>query len=87
MPDIDTIYENLDKMMEMKRYKGPSPGYFPTVAEVNTYLRSENHEFMLEYMLWLDECLTEKEDRKKHKEAIDVLRNYVDELMDAEEAV
>lgn len=85
MLDFDQVYENLDKMMELKRYKPPTPGYFPTVAEINTYARSENHEQILPYLLWLDECLTDPDDRKIHKEAIDTLREIVGEMYDEED--
>lgn len=85
MIDLDTIYENLDKMAELKRYKPPMKGYFPSVAQINTYARSKDFPFILEYLLWLDECLTDPEDRKIHKEAIAILRNIVAELDDAEE--
>ena len=85
MIDLDTIYENLDKMAELKRYKGPTKGYFPSTAEINTYARSKDFPFILEYLMWLDECLTDPEDRKIHKEAIATLRNIVAELDEAEE--
>lgn len=74
--DIDAIYANLDKMQEMKRYKPPTEGYFPTVAEINTYARSTEFEHMLPYLLWLDECLTPK-DREIHKDAVAALANIV----------
>ena len=80
MLDLGQIYDNLDKMAEMKRYKPPTPGYFPTVAEINTYARSKDFEHMLPYLLWLDECLVDDRDRQLHKEAIAVLRNIVAEL-------
>ena len=85
MIDLDTIYENLDKMAEMKRYKPPMLGYFPTVSQVNTYARSKDFEHMLPYLLWLDENLTDPEDRKRHKEAITTLRNIVAEMDEEEE--
>jgi hypothetical protein len=78
--DLDQIYENLDKMQEMKRYKPPTPGYFPTAAEINTYARSNEFEHMLPYLLWLDECLTNDIDRETHKEAISILRDIVSEM-------
>lgn len=87
MLDLDKVYENLDKMAEMKRYKPPTPGYFPSVAEINTYARSKDFEHMLPYLLWLDECLTDDEDRKIHKEAIAALRDAVSELEEAGEIV
>jgi len=80
MLDLDQIYETLDKMVEMKRYRPPTRGYFPTVAEINTYARSREHEYMLPYLLWLDESLTDPTDRVIHKEAIAALRNIVNEL-------
>jgi hypothetical protein len=79
MVDFDQIYENLDKMTEMKRYKPPTHGYFPTVAEINTYAYSDEFEYMIPYLLWLDECLNQ-EDREVHKEAIGALRDIVAEL-------
>lgn len=79
MLDLDQIYENLDKMQEMKRYKPPTPGYFPTVAEINTYARSEDFEHIVPYLLWLDECLV-GEDREIHKEAIKTLIDLVNEM-------
>ena len=84
MTDFDQIYENLDKMTSMKRYKPPTPGYFPTVAEINTYAHSDEFEHMIPYLLWLDDCLS-TEDRKKHQEAVETLRAIVDELMDENE--
>lgn len=84
MDSIDTIYENLDKMQEMKRYKHPTPGYFPTPAEVNTYLNNGEFEYMLEYMLWLDSCLT-PEQRSEHREALSILRDFVAKLEEKEE--
>lgn len=75
--DIDTIYENLDKMTEMKRYKPPTHGYFPSLAEINTYAHSEEFAYMIPYLMWLDECLTNPDDREKHKEAIAALREIV----------
>ena len=78
--DLDQTYENLDKMQAMKRYKPPTKGYFPSVGEINTYARSDDFEHMLPYLLWLDECLTDPEDRKKHKEAISALRDIVAEI-------
>jgi hypothetical protein len=86
MLDLGKIYDNLDKMAEMKRYKPPTPGYFPSVAEINTYARSNDFEHMLPYLLWLDECLA-GEDRETHKEAIACLRNVVSELEDGGEIV
>lgn len=80
--DLEQVYEQLDKMQEMKRYKPPTHGYFPTVAEINTYARSEKHPHMLPFLLWLDECLTNPEDRETHKEAIAALRNIVAEMED-----
>lgn len=74
--DLDSIYANLDKMQEMKRYKPPTQGYFPTVAEINTYARSTDFEYMLPYLLWLDECLSPK-DREVHKEAVAALAQIV----------
>lgn len=79
MIDLDKIYDNLDKMASMKRVKLPTPGYFPNVAEINTYARSKDFAFMLEYLLWLDENLT-MEDREVHKEAVARLREIVEEL-------
>jgi hypothetical protein len=87
MLSLDNIYENLDKMQEMKRYKPPTHGYFPTVAEINTYARSKDFEHMLPYLLWLDECLTDDEDRQTHKEAIAALRNAVTELEERGELI
>lgn len=84
MVDFDQIYDNLDKMMEMKRYKPPTKGYFPTVAEINTYGRSKDIEHIIPYLLWLDECLV-GQDRETHKEAIQALRTIVDELMNNQE--
>lgn len=80
MIDLDQIYENLDKMQEMKRYRPPTKGYFPTVAEINTYAYSDDFEHMLPYLMWLDECLTDPEDRKIHKEAISTLRDIVADI-------
>lgn len=74
--DLDSIYANLDKMQEMKRYKPPTQGYFPTVAEINTYARSTDFEYMLPYLLWLDECLSPAE-REEHKEAVAALASIV----------
>ena len=82
MIDFDQTYETLDKMMEMKRYKPPTPHYFPSVGQINSYAHSNKHEHMLAYLLWLDECLTDKEDREIHKEAIATLRNIVSDLCD-----
>ena len=79
MLSLDQIYNNLDKMAEKKRYKPPTRGYFPTVAEINTYARSDEFEHMIPYLLWLDECLTDPVDRKTHREAIAALRKIVDE--------
>jgi nitrate reductase assembly molybdenum cofactor insertion protein NarJ len=84
MVNFEEIYDNLDKMMEMKRYKPPTPNYFPSVAEINTYARAEDFEHMIPYLLWLDECL-DKEGREQHKEAVDTLRQIVDEIMDKQE--
>ena len=53
MLDIEAIYNNLDKMQELKRYKPPTHGYFPTLAEVNTYATSKDFEHMIPYLLWL----------------------------------
>jgi hypothetical protein len=78
--DLEQIYENLDKMAGMKRFKPPTKGYFPSVAEINTYARSKDFEHMLPYLLWLDECLTDPEDRANHKEAIATLRDIVAEM-------
>ena len=78
--DLDVVYENLDKMQEMKRYKPPLKGYFPSVGEINTYARSEDFPHMIPYLLWLDECLTDPADREIHKEAIATLRDVVSEL-------
>ena len=79
--DLGQIYDNLDKMAEMKRYKPPTKGYFPSVAEINTFARSKDFPHMLPYLLWLDECL-EGEDREIHKDAIACLRDVVSELED-----
>lgn len=85
LDQLDEIYENIDKMMSLKRYKGATKGYFPSVAEINTYARDKRFEHILPYLLWLDECLTDPEDRKTHKEAIATLRNIVDEMCVEEE--
>lgn len=85
MIDLDTIYENLDKMAELKRYKQPTKGYFPSLAEINGVVRSKEYPYILEYLLWLDECLTDPEDRKIHKEAIARLREVVAEMDEEEE--
>ena len=77
--DIDEIYENLDKMKDMKRYKPPTPGYFPSVAQINTYARSKKFKHMIPYFMWLEECL-DAEERKEHKEAIKLLNKMIDEL-------
>ena len=79
MFDIEAIYNNLDKMQELKRYKPPTHGYFPTVAEINTYALSKDFEHMIPYLMWLDECLT-MEQRKEHKEAVARLREIIAEL-------
>jgi hypothetical protein len=42
---------------------------------------------MLPYLLWLDECLTDDEDRQTHKEAIAALRNAVTELEERGELI
>ena len=86
MINFDQVYDNLDKMMELKRYKPPIPGYFPSVAEINTYARSDKYPHILPYLLWLDECLTNADDRKKHKEAIDTLRSIVGEICDEQDS-
>lgn len=83
--NLGEIYDNLDKMAGMKRYRCASSGYFPSVAQINTYARSDDFEFMLEYLLWLDECLTDPEDRERHKDAIACLRDIVAEMEDVEE--
>ena len=87
MIDLDAVYDSLDKMQEMKRYKPPTHGYFPSVSEINTYARSKDFEHMLPYLLWLDECLVDQQDRETHKEAIAALRDIVSELEDAGEIV
>ena len=76
--DLDEIYENIDKMTSMKRYKPPTPGYFPSVAEINTYARSDKFEHMIPYLIWLEDAL-EPADKKVHKEAIAVLQKIIDE--------
>lgn len=82
MLNLDEIYDNLDKMASLKRVKRPSPsGYFPTVAEINTYAHSKDFDCMMPFLLWLDENLT-MEDRKVHKEAVARLREIVDEMCD-----
>lgn len=78
--DIGEVYDNLDKMQEMKRYKPPTKGYFPTVGEINTYARSKDFEHMVPYLLWLDECLTDPADREIHKDAIAALKDVVAEI-------
>lgn len=78
--DFDTIYDNLDKMQKMKRYRAPSPGYFPTVAEINTYAtQGDKFEHMIPYLMWLDECLT-NEERENHKEAVRRFNEILAEL-------
>ena len=84
MLDLGQIYDNLDKMAELKRYKPPTKGYFPSVGEINTYARSKDFPHMLPYLLWLDECLIDQDDRKTHKEAIARLRDIVSEMEDEE---
>jgi hypothetical protein len=84
MIDLGKVYDNLDKMASMKRVKLPTKGYFPTVAEINTYARSDDFEHMLPYLLWLDENLTDPEDRAIHKEAIAALRDIVSEMEEEE---
>ena len=84
MLDIEAIYNNLDKMQELKRYKPPTHGYFPTVAEINTYATSKDFEHMIPYLLWLDECLT-MDQRNEHKEAVSRLREIVAELEEQED--
>lgn len=82
MLNLDEIYDNLDKMASLKRVKRPSPsGYFPTVAEINTYAYSKDVEHMIPFLLWLDENLS-MEDRKTHKAAITRLKEIVDEMFD-----
>lgn len=78
--DFDTIYENLDKMQKMKRYRAPSPGYFPTVAEINTYAtQGDKFQHMIPYLMWLDECLS-AEDRELHKDAVRRFNEILSEL-------
>ena len=79
MLDLDTIYNHLDKMQSLKRYKPPTHGYFPTVAEINTYARTKEFKHMIPYFLWLDENLT-PEQREEHKEAVNTLKDIVAEL-------
>ena len=83
MIDLDKIYENLDKMASMKRVKLPTPGYFPEVSYINTYAKSKDFEYMLPYLLWLDENLS-MQDREVHKEAVARLREIVEELEEEE---
>jgi hypothetical protein len=85
MLDLGQIYDNLDKMAELKRYKPPTPHYFPSVGEINSYAKSKDFPHMLPYLLWLDESLTDDEDRKIHKEAIARLRDIVSEMDDEDE--
>lgn len=84
--NLDKIYDNLDKMATLKRYRPPTKGYFPTVAEINTYATSDDFEHMIPYLLWLDESLT-PEDRDVHKEAVSALRRIVSELDIEEENI
>ena len=53
MDQLDEMYENIDKMMSLKRYKGPTKSYFPSAAEINTYARDGKLEHILPYLLCL----------------------------------
>ena len=68
--DYNGIYQRLDKMQKMKRYRPPTEGFFPSVPELNTYAVSpEKFKYMIPYIMWLDECLTDGQ-RAEHRPAI-----------------
>lgn len=83
--NFDEIYDNLDKMQKMKRYRAPSQGYFPSVAEINTYaMQGQEFEHMIPYLMWLDECLS-AEEREVHKDAVRRFNEILSELDEREE--
>ena len=84
--DLGGVYDTIDAMQEMKRYKAPTRNYFPTAAEIVTYAYSEEFEHMIPYFLWLEECLTE-EGLQKHKDARQVLRNIINDKVEKGEIV
>lgn len=86
MLDLNNVYDAIDSMQEMKRYKPPTKNYFPTPAEIMTYAYSEESETIIPYFLWLEECLT-PEGQEKHKDARQVLRNIISEKMEQGEIV
>lgn len=67
--DIDVVYKVIDKMKSLKRYKPPTAGFFPTVGEINTYALDDNFDYMIPYIMWLDDCLTDAQ-REEHKDAV-----------------
>lgn len=83
--NLEQVYDTIDKMAEMKRYKGPTPGYFPTVAELNTYSKSDLPH-MIPYFLWLDSCLSTSS-IPEHKEAIQTLQNIITEMEEKGEII
>ena len=83
--DLDQVYDAIDAMKGMKRYRPPTKNYFPTSAEIMTYANSD-YENMIPYFLYLEECLTE-EGKELHKEARSTLRKIISEKQDKGEII
>jgi len=78
--NYDKVYDAIDAMEKMKKYKKPEEDYFPSLAEINTYINSDD-KYMIPYLMWLDNNLS-PEARKDNKEAIQALNKYLSEKMD-----
>lgn len=76
--DLMDVFDTIENMKAMKRYKGPTDNYFPTVAEINTYGRSDV-EAIIPYLIWLEENLSPAA-MEFHKEARKALHNVIEEL-------
>lgn len=83
--NLEKFYDTIDKMEEMRRYRPPTKGYFPSAAEVNTYINSDM-PYMLPYMLWLDSCLS-PEQVAANSEGVKALRDIVNQKIEKGEII
>lgn len=86
MLDYTNVFDAIEKMQSMKRYKAPTKNYFPTAAEIMTYANSDKWETMLPYFMWLEDAL-DAEGRNMHKEARMVLNQIMEDKVEKGDAV
>lgn len=86
MLDYTQVFDTIEKMQAMKRYKAPSKNYFPTAAEIMTYANSDKWETMIPYFIWLEDSL-DSEGRAMHKEARQVLAQIMEDKVEKGDAV